>query len=438
MTWDNLWPTAVMFEIDHALTWHFFELIAFFFVDLIGGVIGSVFIQYNIKYSKARIHNRFLKCSPIVEVLIITLFTVLFQYPIPFLRFTNTQIHTSLFIECPVDGSDVEGMDALVCDGIKFWNLVFVLIYAMLAKLVLTIFTFGARLPAGLFIPSMTIGGCAGRLIGILMDITVEKNRHFFLFRECISTSNCIRQFVYALVGAGSSLAGVTQVSVSLVVTMFELTGGLSHLLPTMFGILAAKMVCDYSGLEGIYDMHINIKRFPFLDSKHHVSHTVAARVIMRPPLVVIPESGITLDWLKKLLKDNHFYGFRIVHYESDMILTGYITRQELMTAIDRATNDREVNMETPVSFKGEFDQHEVNQITTQHDVILNFAGYRDRYLCQVNQETPVSDVYDCFSLLGVHMCYVTRHGELLGLISKKDIIAYCDATEDTPREFFT
>lgn len=429
---------AVMFEVDHSMSWHGFELFIFFFIGALGGVLGSIFIHYNVAYSKLRIHNPFLKRSPIIEIVGIILLTVLLQYPVPLLRLTNTEILVALFAECPQNVGPGKGDDAIVCDEGQVSKLMIILIYATIAKLFLTILTFGARVPAGLFIPSMTIGACSGRLIGILVKICAEANPDWFIFRECSSTSLCVRPSIYALVGASSTLAGVTQVSVSLVVIMFELTGGLGHLLPTMFGILAAKMVCNITGLEGIYDMHINLKRYPFLDSKHHVSHTVAARVIMRPPTTTIPEMGATLGSLKRLLQANHYYGFPIVRSDADMILTGNIVRSELSEAIERALEDEIATLNTVVSFKGEFDQAEVNRISASDEVILNFAGYRDRYLCQVNPETPISDVYDCFSLLGVRMCYVTRHGELLGLISKKDIIAYCDAAGDVPRQFFS
>lgn len=429
---------AVMFQVDHSLSWYWFELVIFFFIGLLGGVLGCLFIHYNVKWSKMRLHDRYLKKSPIIEVIGITIATVILQYPIPFFRLTNTEILTALFGECPeLGGTEADGA-SLMCDGSQFKIFLVVLLYGTVAKLFLTIFTFGARIPAGLFIPSMTIGACAGRLVGELTKLCVAARPGWFVFRECTTTSYCVQPSIYALVGASSTLAGVTQVSVSLVVIMFELTGGLGHLLPTMFGILAAKMVCNFSKLEGIYDMHINIKRYPFLDSKHHVSHTLAARVIMRPPRAIIPEIGMSLRWLKDLLNEYQYYGFPIVHSESDMILTGNIVRAELMAAIEKAEKNSVVTPDTKVSFKGEFDQADVDRIAMSDEIILNFASYRDRYLCQVAPETPVSDVYDCFSLLGVRMCYITRHGELLGLISKKDIIAYCDAAEDMQKQFFS
>ncbi len=315
-----------------------------------------------------------------------------------------------------------------------------VLIYASMSKLFLTILTFGARVPAGLFVPSMTIGACAGRLIGEAMDVLVSKNPGWFVFAECSTSSVCVRPSIYAIVGAAATLGGVTQVSVSLVVIMFELTGGLSHLLPTMVGILAAKMVCTLFDEDGIYDQHINLRRYPFLDTKHHLSYNAAARTIMRKNLKVIPELGATVGFLRQLLRDHKYYSFPIVRKQSDMILTGNIVRKELVIALERAMADPHVSNDTLVSFKGEFDEADsplLRQIAPGEGVMLNFARFRDRYLSQVRPDTPLSDVYDCFSALGVRMSFVTKNGELLGLISKKDLIAYCDVSEGVVKKYF-
>lgn len=433
---------AVMFEVQHSLNWYWFEMVAFFVIGALGGVIGSIFIHYNVRWSKLRIHNPFLRDSPILEVALIVLATVLLQYPIPFLRLTNTEILTSLFAECSETGSNGENAELLMCDSSQSHRMFAILAYAVAAKLFLTVLTFGARIPAGLFIPSMTIGACAGRIIGMLMKMATERFPDFPLFAECSATSVCVRPSIYAVVGASSTLAGVTQVSVSLVVIMFELTGGLSHLLPTMFGILAAKMVCTITGFEGIYDMHITIKRYPFLDSKHHVSHDVAAREIMREPRGIILEKRSTLGYLKELLSTTNYYGFPIVQDERDMILTGNIVRSELKRAIGKAEAlPDQVSDDTVVLFKGAFDYDSdydlIDNLANSTEVVLNFAGFRDRYLSQVAPETPIADLYDCFSALGVRMCFVTQGGKLQGLISKKDIIAFCDAQEDVPRKYF-
>ena len=43
------------------------------------------------------------------------------------------------------------------------------------------------------------------------------------------------------MVGAAATLGGVTRMTVSLVVIMFELTGGLTYILPLMVGVLVSK-----------------------------------------------------------------------------------------------------------------------------------------------------------------------------------------------------
>ena len=54
---------------------------------------------------------------------------------------------------------------------------------------------------------------------------------------------------------------------VSLVVIMFELTGGLEYVLPIMVAVIISKWVGDAVEREGIYDAHIRLKAYPFLDA---------------------------------------------------------------------------------------------------------------------------------------------------------------------------
>ncbi len=50
------------------------------------------------------------------------------------------------------------------------WTAVWQLFLAMVVKGLLTIFTYGIKVPAGLFIPSMFVGACFGRIVGICME----------------------------------------------------------------------------------------------------------------------------------------------------------------------------------------------------------------------------------------------------------------------------
>lgn len=89
----------------------------------------------------------------------------------------------------------------------------------------------------------------------------------------------------------------------SLVVIMFELTGGVRYIVPLMAAAMASKWVGDALGrqviqfpvdfllcivssryiLQGIYDAHIALNGYPFLDSKDEFQHTTLAADVMQP-----------------------------------------------------------------------------------------------------------------------------------------------------------
>ncbi len=48
---------------------------------------------------------------------------------------------------------------------------------------------------------------------------------------------------------------------------MFELTGGLSYIVPLMAAAVTAKWVGDAFGRGGIYDAQIELNGYPFLDN---------------------------------------------------------------------------------------------------------------------------------------------------------------------------
>jgi len=109
--------------------------------------------------------------------------------------------------------------------------------------------TFGALIPAGLFVPSLFIGGCVGRGLGILLK-----------FAGLSGVEGDIEPGIYAMVGAGAMLAGVSRLTISLVVVLFELTGGLTYVVPFMLSVLTAKWVGDFiTDGQSVYDVHAEL-----------------------------------------------------------------------------------------------------------------------------------------------------------------------------------
>lgn len=64
---------------------------------------------------------------------------------------------------------------------------------------------------------------------------------------------------------------------------MFELTGGVRYIVPLMAAVMASKWVGDALGREGMYDAHIQLNGYPFLDSKEEIVYTALAADVMQP-----------------------------------------------------------------------------------------------------------------------------------------------------------
>lgn len=65
----------------------------------------------------------------------------------------------------------------------------------------LTLVTFGIRLPAGIFIPSLAAGALAGRVVGILLQYARYQHPNAALFKSCTREVDCIIPGLYAMVG---------------------------------------------------------------------------------------------------------------------------------------------------------------------------------------------------------------------------------------------
>lgn len=91
------------------------------------------------------------------------------------------------------------------------------LLVAAFAKTLLTAVTFGSSIPAGIFLPSLTIGACVGRAVGLVMDQLHRAHPESWVFSDCPADGGCINPSVYAVIGAAGALGGVTRMTISLV-----------------------------------------------------------------------------------------------------------------------------------------------------------------------------------------------------------------------------
>ncbi|KAJ3219530.1 hypothetical protein HDU67_000475 [Dinochytrium kinnereticum] len=161
-------------------------------------------------------------------------------------------------------------------------HVIHLLITCLAIKGLLTISTFGLRIPSGVFSPSMAIGACAGRVLAVVIQSTIKSHPDWFPFVRCDVGKDCIIPGVYAMVGAAAAVSGVTRMTVSLVITMVELTGALTYVLPIMTSIMVAKWTADIFSKDSIYDALIRKSGHPYLDHKREHHHKDGA--LGRPP----------------------------------------------------------------------------------------------------------------------------------------------------------
>lgn len=124
----------------------------------------------------------------------------------------GTELVYILFSECHKDGSgDSSGLCAPnPGDWTKVWPVAQAVLVAMLMKGVLTIITFGIKLPAGIFIPTLGVGACAGRILGIAVRHLQWRYPDSPVFSACDGDRDCVVPGLYAMVGAAAALSGVT------------------------------------------------------------------------------------------------------------------------------------------------------------------------------------------------------------------------------------
>lgn len=121
----------------------------------------------------------------------------------------GTELVYNLFAECRPDNDRHAGLcppDPVSLAG----PLARSIGITLLVKGTLTIITFGIKLPAGIFIPTLGVGACFGRILGIGVQYLQHRHPHLPVFQACGKDVDCIIPGLYAMVGAAATLSGVT------------------------------------------------------------------------------------------------------------------------------------------------------------------------------------------------------------------------------------
>ncbi|OXB58080.1 hypothetical protein ASZ78_005023 [Callipepla squamata] len=428
----------VLFYVEFHMPWHLLELVPFILLGIFGGLWGAFFIRSNIAWCRRRKTTKLGK-YPVLEVFVVTAITAILAFPNEYTRMSTSELISELFNDCGIldssklceyvnDFNSTKGDDLPDrAAGPGVYTAMWQLALALIMKVFITIFTFGMKVPSGLFIPSMAVGAIAGRLLGVAMEQLAFYHHDWIIFSGwCSQGADCITPGLYAMVGAAACLGGVTRMTVSLVVIMFELTGGLEYIVPLMAAAMTSKWVADAIGREGIYDAHIRLNGYPFLEAKEEFSHKTLAMDVMRPrrndpPLTVITQDSMTVEDIETIINETTYSGYPVVVSRESQRLVGFVLRRDLIISIENARKKQDGIVSTSVIY---FTDHSP-PLPPSSPSMLKLRSILDLSPFTVTDQTPMEIVVDIFRKLGLRQCLVTHNGKLLGIITKKDVLKH-------------
>ena len=272
-------------------------------------------------------------------------------------------------------------------------------------------------------------------------------------------------------------------ITVSVVVIMFELTGALTYILPTMIVVGITKSVStlilpflySYSptsssnlgGKGGIADRMIWFNGFPYLDTKdEHVFHVPVSHVMIEELTMLPANEGIEVKELEAVLAKNRFGGFPIVRDRVGKVLMGWIGRTELIYGMEKAKRERGVSsaslgaggmsssggghgagaadlgsLHLPGGTKCYFNPPPeglegigtTSTLTTFNPgesgshgkVEIDFSRFIDPTPLTVHPSLPLETVMEIFKKIGPRVILVEHRGKLMGCVTIKDCLAY-------------
>ncbi|EST09508.2 RNA recognition motif domain protein [Kalmanozyma brasiliensis GHG001] len=333
----------VLFQVSYDRDWHYFEIIFYILIGIFGGLYGAFVIKYNLQVQSFR--RSYLAKHGVSEAVVLAVLTAVIGYTNKFLRIDMTESLEILFRECE-GGGDYDNL----CKTWAQWRMVNSLLLATVLRTALVIVSYGCKVPAGIFVPSMAIGATFGRMFGILVKALHNAYPHWSLFSACQPDVPCITPGTYAFLGAAAALAGVTRITVSVVVIMFELTGALTYILPTMIVVGITKGIADWFSRGGIAEQMIKFSGYPFLDKDDHNFGVPVADVMHANPTVLYAD-GMKLGELEARMSEGSYKGFPVVQGKEDAMLLGYVGKVELRYAIGKARRARALGADTTCVF---------------------------------------------------------------------------------------
>ncbi|KAJ4132160.1 hypothetical protein NW765_013973 [Fusarium oxysporum] len=399
----------VLFETNYGVNYDALHYFVFVILGVCGGIFGGVFCRANFLWSKSFRKISLIKNNPVLELALVTLITAVLQFPNMLIRETGDIVMQRLLVDCNhVDEDWICQQEAQATGKGTYYAW---LVSGTFVKLFLTTITFGCKVPSGIIIPAMDAGALFGRMIGQLIPN--------------------ISPGIFAMVGSAAFLAGVSRMTVSLAVIMFELTGEVNFIPPFMIAILTAKWVADAISADGVYDLAQHLQGHPFLEAESAISKvrefrdnegtaTVDALLPSNNTLdndivSVGPDYRVLTSVLQHKLSHLQHRGLSdsgLVFINDSGVCHGYISQYKLERALQKIEKTDGVE--------------ESSDINVLEGAL---AGSIDRNPMTLSAKAPLEYAVELFGKLGISYLIVTEEdtAKVVGVVSTKQLIAFLD-----------
>lgn len=415
------------FEGTYALQ----DLVIFFLMGAVGGVLGAFFNMLNIHIMKFRVAYLKKRYLHVLEACIVAMvcgmiaFTMMYvnkecnplgQDPLDLQYFCSDgeyNVIATLSFTTPESA-----VKSLFHDPLGAYSartlLTFVIPYFFLAC-----WTYGLKVPSGLFIPSLLIGAAWGRLVGVILN-------------TILADSDWTKDIEkYSLIGAAAQLGGTVRMTISLTVILIEATGNISYSLPLMAVLLIAKFVGDWFN-TGLYDMHIDLDKVPVLEwEPPPLSGRFKAKEIMFHPPITLNLCCRVKDVVDNLSKagSNHG-GYPVIDDKGKF--RGVILRSQLLILVKyKAFLEREASGPLSLSvFRDSYPRfysiNLLNVSAAERELHINLEPYVNPspYVCHEDSSFP--RIFRLFRALGLrHLVVVNDDYHVVGIVTRKDLYKF-------------
>ncbi|KAJ1734406.1 glycerol ethanol, ferric requiring protein [Coemansia sp. Benny D160-2] len=415
----------VMFQASYDRDWHFFEILFFVIIGVFGGVYGGLCIRLNLRVAALRKQHG-ATVGAVREVAGLALATTAVTYANQFTRKDMGELLGGLLQECRPASAD------RLCAPAQAPAVAWALLWATAIRSIGTVLAYGCKVPCGIFVPSMAIGASFGRMLGTLVQMAHRAHPKWSLFAHCAPDTPCITPATYAFLGAAAAMSGVTKVTVAVVVIMYELTGAINFIVPTMLVVMVAKVVGDLFIAGGISEQLMLLNGLPFAEEPDDQPELLGKSVValMHTDIHALPAGPLPPAQLQAVLDASAsagIRGFPVVDNLHDMRLVGYVSRTSLTAELASLSSSAPTTRVmlggslTPSALSDDiaFDVSSASVVSLAHVVNTSPVTVRPR--------TSAETAADIFRKLGPRIILVTSEdaGQLVGLLTRKDLLKY-------------